>query len=86
MVTRIKIKFRALTIYNFLLPYSAGECLELGRHSYLIGEDDYALAWLTQSMSKYEVEKEKTAAIEDILQYSAFSSYKKGRLMKCYYY
>ena len=50
----------------------------MGRYSYLIGEDDYALAWLTQSMRKYEMEEEKTAVIEDILQYSAYSSYKKG--------
>ena len=56
----------------------AGECFEMGRHAYLIGEDNYAVEWLDESLRKYETEKEKTASIKDILQFSAFSSYKKG--------
>jgi hypothetical protein len=50
----------------------------MGRHAYLVGEDDYAIEWLRESLGKYEKEKEKTASIEEILQFSAFSSYKIG--------
>ncbi len=50
----------------------------MGRHSYFIGEDDYANSWFSESLRKHEIEGQKTVPIEDILQYYAFSSFNKG--------
>ena len=51
----------------------------MGRHSNLIGENDYAISWFAESLRKHELERQKTAPIEDILQYYAFSSFNKGK-------
>ena len=61
-----------------VILYIAGDCLEMGRISYLIGADDYAVDWLRESLRRYALEEHKTADKEDILQYYAFAAYKQG--------
>ncbi len=41
----------------------AGECFEMGRHSYYIGEDEYAISWFAESLRKHEFEGQKTVQI-----------------------
>lgn len=53
--------------------------MDMARYSYLIGEDNYADAWLNQTSRKYETEDQKTVSVEDILKYKAFTSYKLGK-------
>ena len=60
------------------IPYKAGDCLEMGRISYLVGADDYAVDWLRESLRRYALEEQKTADKADILQYYAFAAYKQG--------
>jgi len=52
----------------------------MGRISYLIGADDYAVDWLRESLRRYATEEHKSAEKADILQYYAFATYKQGIL------
>ena len=65
---------------------TAGDCLQLGRQAYLIGEDQIAMTWMEESLRKYhqENENDKTARLQDILKYYAFSSLEEG-IMLTYY-
>lgn len=58
----------------------AGDCSELGRQAYLIGEDETAMGWMQESLSRYkqEADNEKSVRMEDILKYYAFSSLNQG--------
>jgi len=59
---------------------SAGDCFELGRQSYNIGDYYHTVLWMTEALERYEEENNKTVAKSDILEYLAFSTYKQGML------
>ena len=74
----LHIHFCTLVEYQFD-QLTADECMDMARYSYLIGEDNYADAWLNQTSRKYETEDQKTVSVKDILKYKAFTSYKLGK-------
>jgi len=59
---------------------SAGDCFELGRQSYNIGDYYHTVLWMTEALERYEEEYNKTVAKSDILEYLAFSTYKQGNV------
>ena len=54
----------------------------MGRQSYMIGEFDYASSWMREALHKYDLEKPecKTAELEHIFEFYAFSTYKQGNI------
>lgn len=44
----------------------------------MIGQYDYAVSWLKESLQRYHKEGHKTVTLEQILQYYVFASYKQG--------
>lgn len=65
-------------IHVIHVAVTAGDCWELGRQAYLIGEDETAMSWMEESLRRYHQEDEKTVPILDILKYYAFSSFENG--------
>ena len=66
------------TLLNIPVVVSAGDCWEIGRQAYLIGEDETAMSWMEESLRRYHQEAEKTVPIADIIKYYAFSSFENG--------
>lgn len=60
------------------LELSAGDCFELGRHSYTIGDHYHTILWMTEALQRISTEKAKTAEEAEILEYLAFSTFKQG--------
>jgi prolyl 4-hydroxylase len=58
--------------------FPAGDCFELGRQSYNIGDYYHTVLWMTEALERCEQEYNKTVAKSDILEYLAFSTYKQG--------
>ncbi len=50
----------------------------MGEQSYMIGQFDYAVSWLEESLQRYHNEEYKTVKLEQILKYYVFASYKLG--------
>ena len=61
---------------------SAEDCWELGRQSYLNGDHYYTVLWMAEAMDKYHTEKQKTVALDDILEYLAISTYFQGNSLE----
>nr|CAH0104732.1 unnamed protein product [Daphnia galeata] len=71
-----KIVSSGLNIYSSS-PLTAQDCWLLGQQSYMIGQYDYAISWLKESLQRYHKEGHKTVKLEQILQYYVFASYKQ---------
>ncbi|RXG58866.1 Prolyl 4-hydroxylase subunit alpha-1 [Armadillidium vulgare] len=61
---------------------TAGDCFELGRQSYNIGDFYHTVLWMNEALNRYERETNATADLFDILEYLAFSTYKQGNVKK----
>ncbi|VDM92839.1 unnamed protein product [Onchocerca ochengi] len=61
---------------------TAGDCFDIGRAAY--NEYDYChtIMWMQEARERAEKEAIPTANLEDILEYLAFSLYKKGNLKR----
>lgn len=62
------------------LELSAGDCFELGRHSYLNNDHYHTILWMQEALDRYEEEYAKTIDKADILEYLAFSNFQQGNL------
>ena len=65
---------------KFLKNFStAGDCFELGRQSYNIGDYYHTVLWMQEAMDRLQEEQNHTAVSKpDILEYLAFSTYMQG--------
>jgi len=63
---------------------TAEDCWELGRQSYLNGDHYYTVLWMAEAMDKYHTEKQKTVALDDILEYLAISTYFQGNIREAF--
>lgn len=60
--------------------FLAGDCFEIGRAAYLSEDFYHTVLWMQEALDRLVGEKEKTADIEDVLEYLAFGLYKQGNL------
>ncbi|RWS28712.1 prolyl 4-hydroxylase subunit alpha-1-like protein [Leptotrombidium deliense] len=59
---------------------TAGDCFELGRHSYINGDHYHTVLWMQEAIDRLDDEPIKTANRADILEYLAFSNYQQGNI------
>lgn len=62
------------------LELTAGDCFELGRHSYTNADFYHTILWMQESLDRVQEEQLKTAEVADILEYLAFSTFKQGNV------
>jgi prolyl 4-hydroxylase len=62
------------------LELTAGDCLELGRHAYNMGDHYHTILWMKEARQRLSEEKLKTADEAEILEYLAFSTFKEGNI------
>ena len=60
------------------LELTAGDCFELGRHSYSNGDYYHTVLWMQESLHRVQEENPVTADVAEILEYLAFSTFKQG--------
>lgn len=63
-----------------VLQLSAGDCFELGRHSYVNSDHYHTLLWMQEALERYEQETVKTVDKAEILEYLAFSNFQQGNV------
>uniref|UniRef100_A0A8R1TND4 procollagen-proline 4-dioxygenase n=1 Tax=Onchocerca volvulus TaxID=6282 RepID=A0A8R1TND4_ONCVO len=61
---------------------NAGDCFEIGRAAYNAHDYYHSIMWMQEARERLEKEAVPTADLEDILEYLAFSLYKKGNLKR----
>ena len=57
----------------------AGDCFELGRHSYITEDYQKTIAWFKQALYRVDLEDFQTVDRQNILSYLEHSLYKAGR-------
>lgn len=57
---------------------SAHDCFELGRQTYNLGDYEHTELWMSEALTKHDLEPNKTVPKSEILEYLAFSSYMTG--------
>jgi prolyl 4-hydroxylase len=62
------------------LELTAGDCFELGRHSYTNGDYYHTVLWMQESLHRVQDENPVTADVAEILEYLAFSTFKQGNV------
>lgn len=62
------------------LELTAGDCFELGKHSYNNGDHYHTVLWMQEAIDRVAGEDVKTADVADILEYLAFSTYQQGNV------
>lgn len=62
------------------LELTAGDCFELGRHSYGNGDYYHTVLWMQESLHRVQDENPVTADVAEILEYLAFSTFKQGNV------
>ncbi|RWS16015.1 prolyl 4-hydroxylase subunit alpha-1-like protein [Dinothrombium tinctorium] len=65
---------------NNQFELSAGDCFELGRHSYSNNDFYHTVLWMQEALERLDDEQIKTANREEILEYLAFSTYQRGNI------
>ncbi|XP_040578675.1 prolyl 4-hydroxylase subunit alpha-1 [Lepeophtheirus salmonis] len=61
---------------------TAHDCFELGRQTYNEGDHYRTEIWMTEALSRYDEEDEKTVSKGDIYEYLGFSAYVQGHLRR----
>ena len=64
------------------LELSAGDCFELGRHSYTIGDFYHTTLWMKEALNRVKKEENKSADEAEILEYLAFCTFKEGNITR----
>lgn len=60
---------------------SAGDCWELGRQSYNVGDHYHTVLWMAEALNKFNQETPfKTVSREEILDYLSYSTFKEGNV------
>ncbi|XP_015785639.1 prolyl 4-hydroxylase subunit alpha-1 [Tetranychus urticae] len=62
------------------MELSAGDCFELGRYSYVNGDHYHTILWMQEAADRWEDEVVKTADKAEILEYLAFSTFRRGNV------
>ena len=62
------------------LELTAGDCFELGRHSYAAGDFYHTLLWMQEALDREQDEQPKTVESAEILEYLAFATFKQGNV------
>jgi len=62
------------------LELTAGDCLELGRHAYNMGDHYHTVLWMKEARDRLQEEQLKTADEAEIVEYLAFSTFKQGNV------
>ena len=66
---------------EFHLELTAGDCFELGRHSYSSGDYYHTVLWMQESLYRVQQEQEpKSADVAEVLEYLAFATFKQGNV------
>lgn len=68
------------------IELSAGDCFELGRHSYTIADYFHTSLWMKEAHERLKKETIKTADESEILEYLAFCTHKGGDTRKALEY
>lgn len=67
---------------QYATEMSVGDCFELGRQSYIIGDFYHTVLWMREAMDRLlRSENSTTTTKADILEYLAFSTYKQGEAL-----
>lgn len=59
---------------------SAGDCFDLGKYSYVNGDHYHTILWMQEALDRWEEESLKTADKAEILEYLAFSTFRRGNV------
>lgn len=62
------------------LELSAGDCFELGRHSYNNADHYHTVLWMQEALDRVVKEEVPTTEVPEILEYLAFSTYQEGNV------
>jgi len=67
-------------MFNTKIELTAGDCFELGKHSYNNGDHYHTVLWMQEALDRVAHETIKTTEPSDILEYLAFSTYQQGNV------